>query len=341
MEQQFSVEYTGSRKLYNEFGYIHVKRQKAWAVMLICVIVLMVLAVVRVVFDGKLHVTTLIPTVIFYFMWLFSDYYTGAISYSAANKATRGDPVRLVFSENEMTSETRTSSSKIAYPSFIDGFESDNLFALYNSKLTAFIVPKAGFTEGTVDDFRAFISEKIGTVRRVQRSKRRRILGIVLGVCFVLAMVGGFFAYRWWNNRLVTFESEPYSIRLPAYFHQGKEEGYPFVANTKDVYISVASTSKQELPDKGLTGIETLADYTEYFESVFDVNSGEKRTLENGTVCYTYTVDWGNDETYYYCDAFSESDDAFWVTEFYCYTTTQEKYAPLFYEWAGTIQIAD
>ncbi len=341
MEQHFSVEYTGSRKLYNEFGYIHVKRQKAWAVMLICVIVLMILAVLRAVLYGQIDFTILIPTTIFYIMWLIADYYTGAISYGAANKATRGNPVHLVFSENELTSETSTSSSKIAYPSFLDGFESDNLFALYNSKLTAILVPKAGFTEGTADDFRDFISQKIGPIRRVQRSKRRRILGIVLGVCFVLAMVGGVFANRWWNNRLVTFESAPYSIRLPAAFTEEHEEGYPLTARTDDVYLSVASTTKQELADNGLTGIETLADYTEFFESVFDVSIGEKRTLENGAVCYAYKIDWENDASYYYCDAFSESDDAFWVTEFYCYTTTQEKYAPLFYEWASTIQIAD
>lgn len=341
MEQQFTVDYSASRKLYNEYGYIHVKRQKAWGVMLICVILLMVLAVIRVVFDGKIDLTILIPTVIFYVMWLFADYYTGALSYGAANKATRGNPVHMVFSENELTSEASTYSSKIAYPSFLDGFESDNLFALYNSKLTAFLVPKDGFTEGTADGFREFISQKIGPIRRVQRSTKRRVLGVVLGVCFVLAMVGGFFAYRWWNNRLVTFESEPYSIRLPAYFHQGKEEGYPFVANTKDVYISVASTSKQDLLDKGLTGIETLADYTAFFESVFDVSFSEKRTLENGDVCYTFTVDWENDEGCYYCDAFTESGDAFWVTEFYCDKTLEGKYASLFFEWAETVQIAD
>lgn len=341
MEQQFSVEYTGSRKLYNEFGYIHVKRQKAWAVMLICVIVLMVLAVVRVVFDGKLHVTTLIPTVIFYFMWLFSDYYTGAISYSAANKATRGDPVRLVFSENEMTSETRTSSSKIAYPSFIDGFESDNLFALYNSKLTAFIVPKAGFTEGTVDGFRAFISEKIGTVRRVQRSKRRRILGIVLGVCFVLAMVGGVFVNRWKNDRLVTYESGAYSIRLPAAFEQFGDEDYTFAANLKKgVYVIAFPEAKQIFIDGGISGIDTLEDYAELLKDVNNIRDCGTSTLENGAVCLTYTADY-EDVTIYHCNVLQEKDDTFWVTDLYCDASAEEEYAPRFLEWAATIQIAD
>ena len=161
MEPLFSVDYSPSKKLYHEFGNIHAKRSKAWIVMLVCIILLMILTVIRAVTEGRIELVSLIPTVLFYFMWLFSDLYVGTLSYNSTNKTVRSEGGRMFFTEDEQISEASTGTSKVSYAAFPDAYESDGLFALYTSKTSAILVPKAGFTQGTVDDFRDFITRKI------------------------------------------------------------------------------------------------------------------------------------------------------------------------------------
>lgn len=336
MEPRFSLEFSQSKKHYREFGNIHVKHTKSWVIILVCVIILMAINVAFTAFKGKLEIKFLIPTMVFYFYWLFADLYIGTLSYNNANKATRGEPARLTFTQTEMISEQAGSSSKAVYQAFTDVCESDSLFALYTSKTSAILVPKTGFTEGTADGFRDFISQKIGAVRRIPSSKKRRIWGIVLGMAFALAMA----AVLWLNNREVQFGNTPYSITLPAAFEEYKNDAFAFSARTKEVQISAFPDEKQTLLDYGITDVKTVDDYADLFAEIYELEDCTRTTLENGTVCLTYTMDYEN-TTYYYCDALTESSDAFWITEFYCKASAQDKYAPLFLQWANSIRIGE
>lgn len=340
MEQQFSVDYSLDKKLLHEFGYIHLKRSKSWAVILGCAIALMLLCIWGALFQGSVEVYMLLPTLFFYFFWLFADYYCSSFSYRNANKKMHGITSRLTFTEERLISESSLSNGSIAYTGFLDVFESDSLFVIYFSKASAILVPKSNFTEGTVDGFRAFIAQKIGPVLHIPRPTRRRILGIVLGVCFVLGMVGSLCLNRYWANRSVPFESGPYSICLPASFESNELEDYAFFASTDEVYVYTYTETKQELRSYGLYGLNTLEDYVDSYISDYEIKDYSCDTLENGAICLTYRMDF-DDTPLYYCDTLMKSGDTFWVTEFYCLVSAQDKYAPLFHDWASSIQIAE
>lgn len=339
MEQRFSVEVALDKKIYREFGYLHMKRSKAWAAILGCDIVLMVFCVMIALFDFELRVFWIVMTMLFYFYWLFSDLYCGSISYRSANKKTRGTPTHLTFTEDGLASESALGSGKNSYAAFMDVIESDSLFAVYLSKASAILVPKDGFTEGTVDAFRDFIAEKIGPVRRVKPSKRRRLLGILLGVCFVAAMIGATLLRGYWDARLTAFGKEPYSICLPAAFEPFEIADYHFTAESDEVYVYVSSESQEELHSYGIYDLDTVTDYAEDLVISFHIDDPTFETLENGTVCMTYIKDF-DDVSIFYCDAIIQSGDTFWLTEFYCDTAQRDEYAPQFLNWAATIQIA-
>lgn len=340
MEQRFSVEVALDKKLYREFGYLHMKRSKAWAVILGCDIFLMVFCVISALFDFELRVFWIVMTMLFYFYWLFSDLFCGSVSYHSANKNTRGTPMHLTFTEEGLASESALGSGTNSYAAFLDVTEGDNLFAVYLSKASAILVPKDGFTEGTVDAFRDFIADKIGPVRRVKPLKRRRLLGLLLGVCFVAAMIGATLLRGYWDARLMPYGKAPYSISLPAAFEAFEDADYPFTALSDEVYVYVSSASREEMRSYGIYGIDTIEDYVEELVISYHIDDPSFETLENGTLCMTYTKDY-DDITIYYCDALIQSGDTFWLTEFYCDAAQRDEYAPQFFQWAETIQIAE
>ena len=340
MEQQFTVELTMNKKHHREFGYLHINRRKSWIIRFVLIILLMLLLICTALFTAHINKFLLFSTVLYYFYWLFADLYYGSLSYHNANKKAHNIPVRLTFTEDYFISESDISSGTSRYDGFLDVMEGPNIFALYVSRASAVVVPKDCFTEGTVDDFREFLTRKIGPVRRVQPSGKQRIWGSVLGVAFVLAMVGSLFLNKAWNSRLVRYDRTPYHICLPAYFEVYEDENYHFTAYSDEVTVYTYSESQKDLHSYGIYNIETLEDYVDNFVYDYSIVDYTTTTLENGTICLTYTEEY-NDFSYFYCDAITKSGDTFWITEFYCAGSEKDEYEPQFLKWAKTIEIAE
>ncbi len=337
MERRFTADFTLNKQYYREFGYLHTRRSKAWTVILVCVIIMMIACVIGAYFRDPQVIVLLIGAVFYYLYWLLNDRYCGWLSYRRRNKRNDETPIHAVLTEEGVHTDTATGNGTTFYNAIIDVMESESLFALYISKSSAVLLPKDALCEGTVEDFRAFLTEKVGTVHYVKPPKRRRLLGILLGVVFAAAMIGAVLLHSYLDNRLVDYRNGSYSIRLPSKFTQ-TEDGYDFSAYTDSVYIYTYSESQEELHSYGIYGLDTVTDYAEDFVTYY-MEEPEFRTLENGAVCVTYTTEF-DDITAYYCDAIVLSDGRFWVTEFSCMESQKEEYAERFLTWAATIQIA-
>lgn len=340
MERRFTAEYALDKRIYREFGYLTTRRSKAWVVLLCCEIILMALCVFGELLGERIRIAFLVFVVLYYFYWLFLDRYLGWISYRNANKKACGRPIRRTFTEEVIFSESFEGSSSTFYGALMDVMESDGLFALYLNKNSAILVPKAALQEGSVDDFRAFITEKVGPVRRVKSSKRRLVLGILLGVAFVASMVGAAFLRDYLDTKLTTYSVAPYSVQLPGEFEQYEDEDYHFTAWCDGVYVYAFSETQEDLRSYGAYGLDTAMDYAEDLTMIYGIEDPEYQTLENGAVCMIYTEDYEG-ETVHYCDAVVLSGDTFWFTEFYCMGEQSAEYAPQFLTWAATIQIDD
>lgn len=340
MERRFTAEFALDKQSYREYGYLATRRNKAWIVLLCCEIVLMALCVLGMFLGEGIRIAFLVFVVLYYFYWLLFDRYLGWIAYRNANKKACGRPIRRTFTEEAIFSESFEGSGSTFYGAVMDVMESDGLFALYLSKNSAILVPKDALQEGSVDDFRAFISEKVGPVRRVKSSKRRLVLGIVLGVAFVASMVGAALLRDYLDTKPVRYGDAPYSIQLPGEFEQYEDENYHFSAWCDGVYVYAFSETQEVLRSYGAYGLDTPMDYAEDLTMIYGIEEPDYQTLENGTVCMTYTEDYEG-ETIYYCDAVVLSGDTFWFTEFYCLEEQSAEYAPQFLTWAATIQIDD
>lgn len=338
MQRKFTMDFTLTKQHHREFGYLHTKRSKVWTVILVLMIILMILCVVGAYLRIAQMIVLLPLTVFYYFYWLLNDRYCGWFSYQRRNKKSDGLPAHVTFTEEGVHSDTSLGNGTTFYSAISDVMESEGLFALYISKGSAVLIPKNAFSEGTVEDFRAFLAEKVGAVRYVKPPKRRRLLGILLGVVFTVAMIGAVLLRGYLDNRLMDYSSDPYSIRLPAKFTQ-TEDGHDFSAYADGVYVYAYSESQEELHSYGIYGLDTVMDYAEDFVTYYNLEEPEFQTLENGTVCVTYTTEF-DDAMVYYCDAIVLSDGRFWVTEFYCMESQKEEYADRFLTWATTIQIA-
>lgn len=340
MERRFSVEFVFDKQLYHEFGYLYMKRRKFWAVFLWLTIATMVACVVNTA-GGEYGVTVLLVIAVFYyFYWLFADRLVGWGTRRNMNKRTEALPRRLTFTEESIFSEYSEGSSTTFYGAIMDVMEGDDLFALYLSRASAIPVPKNAFREGSVDDFRAFITEKVGPVRRVKSSKRRLVLGILLGVAFVASMVGAAFLRDYLDTKLARYGDAPYSIQLPGEFEQYADEDYYFSAWCDGVYVYAFSETQEVLQSYGAYGLDTPMDYAENFAVIYGIEEPNYQTLGNSTVCMSYTENFDG-ETIYYCDAVVLSGDTFWLTEFYCLEEQSAEYAPQFLTWAATIRIDD
>ncbi|MGN1081583.1 MAG: YcxB family protein [Acutalibacteraceae bacterium] len=346
MESFFDAVVTVDKAVCREFGGIARKKNKALFVLYIIGWVALVIGCPLVIFfgiDELLYSVSFIG--LFYVVWyMFIDITLGNNSYKGIDKRFHGGSVSYYFNDNDIHICSQFENSSLSYAAVVDVCESDNLFALYTGANAALLIPKGSFVKGSVDDFRNFISMKTGkpvTTIKYKKNTGKKVLGIAGAIAvYAVAVIGGIAARQAVLEKEKTFTSGDYSITLTAEFEQTEYDEFDFSAETNGACVYSFKVARDELVQYGYDGEITMEEYIESVLSSFDdINEvTEIKSLDNGMLYVTYASE-ADGELYFYTDIFTQSEDAFWGTEFYCFYEDKADYEQKFIDWGKTVTI--
>ena len=342
-ENRFSVKVTPEKKYYKDFGRLHVKKSKKFLVFLIFSIVLFALDIVLAYLDGfsEVGTATLTLTYLLFFYWLFYGDFIGRASYRNVNKKQQGQQLTYYFGDSSLSAYSELVSSNVSYEAISDVYENNNIFVLYNSKSTGFVLPKDCFTEGTPESFRSFIAEKVGKPVKKVRTHDRMAVRIVIAVLAFAAMFGALIGADMLRDKTVaaplTFTEGDYSITLTKEFEQDSDGDWDLGAFTDEVGVTVYRYTQEELTesygaaDSAMGYLQNMAESWGLDREDVYLNSAGKAVSES--------VSESDGEDWYCYDVVDMKDGCVWLTEFICPDDMYEEYYDLFDSWSSSIVI--
>lgn len=319
-ENRFSARVVPEKKYFKDFGRIHMKKSKSSLVLLIMALVFFAITLAITYLDGIGSTSyALTAAYMLFFWWLFFGDFMGRAAYRSLYKKQQGLPQTYYFGEMGLSTYTELESSSVNYQAIGDVYENGRIFALYNSKNTAFVIPKSSFTEGTPAQFRQFIGEKTGKKVKRVRTYDRTALKIVAAVLSFLLMLGVWILADWLHEQKAavpqTFTVDNYSITLPGDFKEDTIEDCDLAVFTDTVGVLVYRFDAEERTD--LFG---QAESVHGYMLNYAVNIGlsaDDMWLEGGAAYLEYisTVDG---EDWYCLDVLHLRGDTLYLTEFFC-----------------------
>lgn len=344
MEPRFEFHCTPQRKDCSELSRIQTYRTKRWPRLVTHIgvpLLVALYALLLVLGDPQPYLLIVAATVLF--LQVFLPELAGYSIYAAMRKGALADTYR--FTDEQLQVSSAVSNSTVSYAAIIDAVETDRIFALYINGQSAFLIPKSAIGPEALDQFRAFLEEKLGRpVRRITATGMRRFvyLGVVLALSAAL-ITGAIFLRNWRNNRPQTFTTGAYSISLPQYFTEetpDTENGWLLEISSHFVYVSVFNETDGALLDAGYSPAMSTSAYLEDILKFYDVTPETIVTTDSG-IAYCFATGEFDGTTYCYCYAVQHGADAFWCTELFTTAALRSEYESLFLDWIQTIRIAD
>lgn len=341
-ENRFSAKVIPEKKYYKDFGCIHMKKSKNSLLFLILTIISFSADMVLTYCQGFGTISSMLTfTYLMFFYWLFYGDFIGGVAYRNIHKKQQGLPQTYYFGETNFSIYTELENSAVNYQALGDVYENGRIFALYNTKNTAFIIPKSSFVEGTPIQFRSFIGEKIGKEVKRVRTYDRTALRIVIAVLAFVFMFGAMFFADWLHDKTYeqpqTFSKGDYSVTLTREFEEDTFDDLYLGVFRDDVGILVYRYTEEELAavvgesDSTLGYMQNLAEY-------FQLDRSDACWGSGGMACLEYTSEVDGD-TWYYYDVLQMKGDILWLTEFFGPEEQADAYAEDFAAWAKTINI--
>lgn len=335
-EPHFAASFLPTKQIFMDFARLHARKSRMAVCYLVIGLIFCLGYMGLTLFLGPSWLYLLAGGAVWILAWLFMGEFLGLRNWRANKKAGRDIPVSFVFGREGMTGRNALAESRIRYSALTDVREGDWIFALYVGRNQAQLLPKGAFTEGTADEFRAFLSEKIEKPIRRYRTKSRIALKILLFVLSFALLAGlSFLPVAPLRTSMVTCYAPNYSIRLPSDFEVGSDPEYDFFASSYDSGVYAYRITRQEL--RNYMGRDmTLQEYAALLAYYAGVKEGETHMATDGSCRMTYTmVIEGTD--YFFYDVISQGEDAYWETTFVCYREDQSAYEGRFAQWADSI----
>lgn len=340
-ENRFSARVVPEKKYFKDFGRIHMKKTKSALTMLIMALVLFAATLVVTYLDGIGHTSyALTAAYMLFFWWLFFGDFMGHTSYRSIYKKQQGLPQTYYFGETGLSTYTELESSSVSYQAIGDVYENGRIFALYNTKNTAFIIPKSSFIEGTPAQFRQFIAEKTGKKVRRVRTYDRTALKIVAAVLVFLVMLGVWILADWLHEQKTaapqTFTVGNYSITLPEAFQEKTMEDFDLAVISDDASVFVSRYTTETF-SQYFGEADSAQGYMENLAVSLGLAAGD--VWMDGGAAHLEYVSEVEDNTYYYFSVLHLRGDTLYITEFSCLDAEIDAHVDDFLTWEESITI--
>lgn len=340
-ETRFSARVVPEKKYFKDFGRIHAKKSKLSLLFLIFALVLFAVVIVLTYLVGINDTNyALTAAYVMFFYYLFFGDSIGKSSYRSIHKKQQGLPQTYYFGETCFSTYTELESSSINYQAIGDVYENGRIFALYNTKSTAFIIPKSSFTEGTPVQFRQFISEKTGRPVKRVRTYDRTALKIVVAVLSFILMLGTWLLADWLHGQKSaqpqTFTVDNYSITLTSAFEEDTVEGYDLVVISDDAAVFLSRYTTTEFGEY-FGEADNVQGYMENVAVYMGFTAGDV-WMDSGTAHLEFSNDVDGN-TYYYFTVLQLQGDTLYLTEFSCLDTEIDAHVDDFLTWEESITI--
>lgn len=330
------------KKYFRDFGRIHAKKSKLSLFFLIFALVLFAVVIVLTYLVGINDTNyALTAAYVMFFYYLFFGDSIGKSSYRSIHKKQQGLPQTYYFGETCFSTYTELESSSINYQAIGDVYENGRIFALYNTKSTAFIIPKSSFTEGTPVQFRQFISEKTGRPVKRVRTYDRTALKIVVAVLSFILMLGLWVLADWLHEQKAaqpqTFTVDNYSITLTTEFKEEAVDDFDLALFTDNVGVFITgSTDAEFTTDWGEA--DSVQGCMENIAIAIGLSADDVWTV--GDRAYMeYTAEDDDGSIWYYYTILCRDDDILWLTELCCPEEDMNTYYDPFNLWEVSITI--
>lgn len=129
-----------------------------------------------------------------------------------------------------------------------------------------------------------------------------------------------------------------FSIDMDSGMEESTVEGYTYFYHSN---TCAALVLKEDFSMFTAAGVDlttfSLEDYADMVCLANDLDGSFKKD-SNGNLVTTYSMDVNGQEFYYYVTV-REGSDAYWLINFYCMNSQQDKYAPKFESWNNSIKV--
>lgn len=145
-------------------------------------------------------------------------------------------------------------------------------------------------------------------------------------LCLILVLVLALSFTACSSDELVQYDSATgLSIMMPKGFEEADMAGFTTTFQKRDLAVFALNEKLSDIVSYGFDENITLQEYTDII------------TTGNGYAAST-TNEYG--DLYFTYESTVEGSDGFWFVNFVCFSEEQDKYLPLFMEWASTMEAA-
>jgi hypothetical protein len=161
------------------------------------------------------------------------------------------------------------------------------------------------------------------------------ILAIVMVVVIVITIKVFFFPKK---AVAKTFTEKEYTIKLTEDFAKEKIEGATYYYESDNAIVMVINEKASELADIGIGEDSTVDDY---MQAIIDNNKLPEKTKINKREDYRFISYENGDkksEKYYFVAVTFRQGDEFWLMNFACRQTDDQKFKDQFFKWADSVK---
>lgn len=324
MEAKFIVVQKITKALCR--GLAAAQRKKFSVLCLIGSVLLLLGAALFIVDEISRAVFGLVIGAVLLLIGLFAVEINGAAMYNSMNPHVLADGVRYAFFDDRFENCSSIEFSRMSYAAILKTVETDEAFYLYITKASALSVDKAGFKVGSVDAFRAFLTEKTGlavTRRRYKTCTKNKVIAVIAAAA---VLASGLTAYgvrsAYLRRQPKVFSIGEISVTLTGGFTEDRreeEDDYVYLSlNEGDIWVCLYD---EQLPydcgedEPPCTDAEAYATYWyRYYQEADDYyKNAELFRRADGTYRLTYTYFY---DDWVYCEIIGQSGDRLWIAGF-------------------------
>lgn len=163
MEKLFEIETPYTYETYKELNEFHFSsRKRGNKIFLIMLSIIIVLCGILLIFL-KSYPMGIVYTIlgIFFLVWAYVAPKIATKVMSKSDKMLDNLINTDTFYDEYFENTNEQSNAKIFYNQLYDAYEAKDYFYLYVNRRSAYIISKNGFKEGTSENFREFLQEKL------------------------------------------------------------------------------------------------------------------------------------------------------------------------------------
>lgn len=336
---EFTVLFTQNRRHHAAFGRLSAAQSRGLSTALfICPLIMLISGCFLFASDGS--IATLLLSLFFFLYWVFFPRFSGWASFRNVRSNGGSLDVAMTFLPDGFRLQSSQGDSVIPYSSIVCVAEDDSIFAFFNTRRTAYLLPK----EALSPEQEALLRAQVLPLLPCKPPRRRHstLPGILLYIVLFLVGCVGAGVYRYTQSaHLSTYGTGPFAVTLSGHVTPFEDEDYDFSAIAGEATVLTFYEEKALLTAMGTGVPRRTSDYLALIIDLYELPHEQIFLLDTGTACCVIS-DTGDGlaGTFYRLAAVAEGEDAFWYTEFVCPAKYAEKYETLFLNWAQSIVVS-